>query len=168
MSVLLAGDLDSQALMQFLGGQAWPKETLCMVFAEDAFRFEPFQGPADFLLRTEQGRVFCTWGECRWRRLGARMRTVYLGAACNVEKMEDMSEKLQGLTRVEYCLFFWGVRTDLDQEWIEQQVPHRFTFPIATGQYPWGRVRLVLEEWRDGGGMPHFSRFHHLEETKGE
>ncbi len=170
MSVLLAGDLTPPQLAQFLAAQSWSQDTLCMAFAPHAFRFEAFTEPDDFLAASEDGRVFGPRGECRWRKMGSLLRTVYLGESCAAgpAELEDLSGELEGLTPGRQGVFLWGVRTDLEAEWIEQQVPHRFVYPVEGSQHKRGRVRLVIEEWRDGHGTPRFSRFHHLEETKAE
>ncbi len=182
MSVLFSGDLTPDQFHRCLAGLNWPVDTLVLACAEDAFRFATFNGPDEFLARTDQGRVFHPQGECRWRRLPASgypenqvdgtslVRLVFLGQEQAFERdgLEDASALLHGLTRAEQTRYLWGIRTDLEPEWIEQQVPHRFVYPVASARHSRGRIRLVLEEWQGQDGEPVFSRFHHIEETQGE
>jgi hypothetical protein len=64
-------------------------------------------------------------------------------------------------------VILWGVRTDLKDEWIEQQVPHRFVYPIRSKVFSRGRVVLVIEKWLDANGIPQFNRYFDLEEIAG-
>jgi len=56
--------------------------------------------------------------------------------------MEDCSGQLEGLVRKTRDIYLLGVRSDLEQEWLEQQVPQRFSYPLDGGAiqravYPW-------------------------------
>ncbi len=182
MSVLFNGDLTLEQFERCLSDLTWLPDALVLAFAADSFCFSPFNGWDPFLSRTDQGRIFCPQGECQWRRLRIPaspedqektkdlMRLVYLGESHAFPEgfLEEATHLLQGLKPVQSHRYLWGERTDLENEWIEQQVPHRFVYPISTAKYPRGRVRLVVEEWLDQSGDVVFSRFHHIEETEGE
>jgi len=78
-----------------------------------------------------------------------RIRTVYLGNAAPPEGLKDhFSENGKPASKVGE-LILWGERTDTKNEWIEQQVPHRFAYPIPTALFSRGRAVIVIEHWID-------------------
>lgn len=167
MTVLLANDLDSKAFRELMNLMEWPGETLVMAFAPHRFWFEPLQEKTGFLENTEQGRIFSTRGEFRWRLIDCDLfRILYLGEDIGNTQLQNCSHELRDLTPKERRLFLWGERTDLEREWIDQQIPHRFVYPLFSENFPRGRVCLVLEEWLDNIRQPVFSRYTRLEEEK--
>ncbi len=133
--------------------------------AQAAFNALVFDEP--FLKVTDQGRIFSPEGELNWRRIGGNMRTVYLGEVAPPEGLEDRSSELVGLEKDNSEIVLWGERTETKNEWIEQQVPHRFQYPISTTQHARGRAAIVVEHWNDEFGFARFSRYHSLKEIRG-
>ena len=136
--------------------------------------FSPAQAPfkslntdESFFKYTDQGRVFSPEGELKWRRIKDKMRVVFLGDVAPPEGLEDRSSELSDLKIVSE-LILWGERTDTKNEWIEQQVPHRFQYPVFTTRYSQGRAAIIIETWNDVFGFPQFSRYHSLKEIPGE
>jgi hypothetical protein len=117
---------------------------------------------------SEQGRIFSAEGELKWRRVDDRMRVVYLGDEPPPDGLEDRSSELADLEKHHSELILWGARTDTKNEWIEQQVPHRFNYPISTTRYSRGRAVVLIENWIDSFGFTRFSRYHSLKEIQGE
>ena len=115
----------------------------------------------DCLARSTAGRLFDSSGELRWRVIPALgqscWRTVFLGNADWVGKeMDDHSTGLDGLHPHSSGFLLWGQQTpQTPNEWVELRIPHRFRYPVA-GNPP--SVRVVVEEWRDDSGEPHFVR----------
>ncbi|MCP5109095.1 MAG: hypothetical protein GY950_37280 [bacterium] len=143
-------------------------ESLLLAFSPAEFKFERFVLNESFLAAADQGRIFSPEGELKWRRVGNNMRLVYLGNPVHAEGFTDYSAQLEPLKPDQYELILWGIRTDTKNEWIEQQVPHRFDYPVTGKPISRGRVALVVERWLDSGGLPRFSRYHHIKEIKGE
>ena len=115
----------------------------------------------DCLMRSTAGRLFAPAGECRWRTIPALgqpyWRTVFLG---NVDwvgtALEDHSDTLNGLHSHEESFLLWGQQSsETPDEWVELRIPHRFRYPI-TGNPE--RVKVVVEQWDDDTGAPHFVR----------
>jgi hypothetical protein len=168
MAELLVGHIHSEALSDLLADLGAPDTDLFLAFAPDRFWFEPWHGQAEGLERTDQGRVFGPQGELKWRQAKQGFQVVYLGDNGPQNWLQDASEELSSLHPAWREVFLWGVRTDLEQEWMEQQVPHRFDYPASSQKHKRGRVTIKLEEWRDKAGMPCFVRYHSLQEAKGE
>lgn len=117
------------------------------------------------------GRLFAPTGELRWRiipSLGQSCwRVVFLG---NVDwvgpVLEDHSDTLNALHSHQESFLLWGQQTpETPDEWIELRIPHRFRYPI-TGNPE--RVKVVVEQWDDNAGAPHFVRLCGLEAFEGE
>ena len=115
----------------------------------------------DCLRCSTAGRLFAPAGELRWRTIPALgqscWRTVFLG---NVDwvgtALEDHSDILNALHSHQESLLLWGQQTSTTpNEWIELRIPHRFRYPI-TGNPE--RVKVVVEQWDDNTGEPHFVR----------
>lgn len=120
----------------------------------------------DCLVKSTSGRLFAPEGELRWRNIPVLgqscWRTVFLG---NVDwvgaALEDHSDCLNNLTSHQDRFFLWGQQTPTaPDEWIELRIPHRFQYPI-TGSST--RVQVVVEQWSDDTGEPHFVRLCDLE-----
>ncbi|MCP4351107.1 MAG: hypothetical protein GY795_37050 [Desulfobacterales bacterium] len=166
MPFLLANDLDLDEFLHVVKNYSCPDEPLLMAFSPARACFEVFSFDESFLAATEQGRIFSPDGELKWRRTGTRMRVVYLGNKTLPEKLEDCSSELDGLEREESDIILWGVRTDTENEWIEQQVPHRFSYHVSGKNISRGRIAIVVEKWTDLSGLPRFSRYHTLKEIQ--
>lgn len=121
---------------------------------------------ADCLARSTAGRLFDRSGELRWRTIPALgqscWRTVFLGNADWVgAALDDCSAGLDGLEPHQNGFLLWGQQTTATPgEWIELRIPHRFRYPVTGNPRT---VRVVVEEWRDEPGEPHFVRLCGLE-----
>lgn len=127
----------------------------------------PVKEPAyDCLVRSTAGRLFAPSGELRWRTIPALgkscWRVVFLGNTDWVgTALDDHSDSLNDLHSHQDSFFFWGQQTDATpDEWIELRIPHRFRYPIPENPQ---RVKVLVEQWRDGTGLPHFVRLCDLE-----
>ena len=115
----------------------------------------------DCLARSTAGRLFDRSGELRWRIIPALgqscWRTVFIG---NVDwvgtALDDHSDCLDALHPRQDRFFLWGQQTDATPgEWIELRIPHRFRYPISKNSRG---VKVVVEQWEDDIGEPHFVR----------
>jgi len=169
MTGLYAFDLQPDDFWNIITHSAWHAESVLMAFSPGVANFRFLQPEEDepFLRQTDHGRIFSPNGELRWRRFEDKIRTVYLGSPPVPDGLEDFSQELKSLHPEYVESMLWGVRTNLEDEWIEQQVPHRFFYPISTTAIPRGRVALVVETWVDAVGIPRFGRYHSLKEIKG-
>jgi hypothetical protein len=167
MTCLQAQDLDPEAFLKLIEKTLWPKDCLLLAFTPAAARLASYAFDREFLAATDHGRIFGPWGELKWRRLDGLVRVVYLGEDLSLP-LKDYPQQLAKLEDSEDTLFLWGRRTDLQDEWLEQQVPQRFTFPITGKTFSRGRVALRVEHWGPPNGWPVFSRYHSLTETTGE
>ncbi|MFZ5570176.1 MAG: hypothetical protein ACOZF0_07215 [Thermodesulfobacteriota bacterium] len=168
MAYLSACDVPMDDFLSLCKAFRWPKETFLVAFTPAEARFEHYLFDSDFLLQTEQGRIFCTVGELCWRNIGQVMRVVYLGDGLVPLKLPDCSSELAGLTRTERQFLLWGKRTNTQNEWLEQKVPHRFGYPISTSHFPGGRIALIVEYWSDNASLPKFTRYHSIVEVEGD
>ena len=120
----------------------------------------------DCLTRSTAGRLFAPAGELRWRTIPALgeacYRVVFLGNTDWVgTALEDHSDNLNDLQAHEDSFFLWGQQTKITpDEWIELRIPHRFQYPVSGNP---NRVKVLVEQWRDGTGAIHFSRLCDLE-----
>lgn len=167
MTQLLAADFPETRFPDMVLAHAWPEDTLLLAFAPGEYCFDFLKNTSGLPTGTDQGRIFSPQGELRWRRMEDAVRCVYLGEN-GPEGFKDHSSSLQGLLSEEKKVFLWGVRTDSDPEWIEQQVPHRLTYPLTGEPVDRGRVMLTMENWIDQEGKVVFSRYHSLTESKEE
>lgn len=171
MTCLCAQDLEPTEFLQMLRDTPWPAGSLLLAFSPAAARFKPFQFDVDFLASTEQGRIFSPAGELKWRQVNNRMRVVYLGEPLPSLPIQDHSQELASLNPnpVYEELILWGIRTDLQDEWLEQQVPQRLVYPLTDATYSRGRVALKVEHWVENEPpLPRFSRYHSLKEIQGD
>lgn len=167
MQYLHAKDLSLEDFLTFLRNCSFPDDALLMAFSPDKAYFNLFQFDETFFMKIDQGRIFSPEGELKWRRLGDLMRVVYLGGVVLPFGLEDYSAEMEGLIPEQKEFILWGERTEKEDEWIEQQVPHRFHYPVSGKNYSRGRVALVMEFWMDSAGMAKFGRYHSLKEIPG-
>lgn len=171
MTCLYAQDLDLAEFIQLLRDATWPEDSILMAFSPATARFEFFQFDAHFLPTTDQGRIFSPIGELKWRRVNGRLRVVYLGEPLPSLSLQNHPQELASLNPnpVYEELILWGVRTDLQNEWLEQQVPQFLVYPLVGATYPRGRVALKVEHWVEKERpIPRFSRYHSLKEIEGD
>ncbi len=120
----------------------------------------------DCLRRSTAGRLFAPDGELRWRvipSLGQSCwRAVFLGTTDWVNAvLEDHSDSLHDLKPHRDRFFLWGQQTaETPDEWIELRIPHRFRYPVSGNPRS---VKVVVEQWNDEIGEPHFVRLCALE-----
>lgn len=164
MPCLYSKDLSVAAFLNILEKHPFPAQALLIAFTPAQPFFGPFQYDRNFLELTDQGRVFSPEGELKWRRLGELMRVVYLGNSTPPEGLIDHSTELKDLKPEPHEFILWGRRVDEQDEWIEQQIPNRFNYPVATSNYENGRVSLVVENWIDEFGFNQFSRYCSIKE----
>jgi hypothetical protein len=167
MTYLCTGDLPTNDFLTLVETHPWPKDVLLIVFTPAEACFDRYAFDKKFLAQTDQGRIFSATGELQWRRLDQVMRVVYLGDPPAPENLSDCSSALNGLLPSRRQFLLWGERTETKHEWLEQQVPHRFSYPIDATRFPRGRAALVMEEWADSAGIPRFSRYHSIIEVRG-
>ena len=119
----------------------------------------------DCLTKSTAGRLFAPEGELRWRVIPAlgntSWRVVFLGTVDWVgTTLEDHSDSLKNLHPDQSSFYLWGQQTPTaPDEWIELRIPHRFQYPITGNP---DRVKVVVEQWHDDIGEPHFVRLCHL------
>ncbi len=133
---------------------------------------DPVEEPAhDCLSRSTAGRLFAPEGELRWRAISALgpacWRTVFLGSADWVGTvLDDHSSSLHDLYPHQDKFFLWGQQTvATPDEWIALRIPHRFRYPVSGTP---SRVKVVVEQWNDNTGEPHFVRLCTLESYQEE
>lgn len=168
MAHLCCADLPPGEFLQLVQNNPWPDDALLMASTAAEARFTRYKFDPEFFAQCDQGRIFSAAGEFRWRSLGRLLRLVYLGDAPVPETLADYSSELDGLVQSRRQFLLWGVRTDTKPQWLEQQVPHLFDYPVDTAQYSRGRAALIVEDWEDTAGIPRFSRYHSITEVKGE
>ncbi len=144
-----------------------------MAFSPSIAIFKFFFIDEPFLRESDQGRIFSQTWELKWRRMGDCLRVVYLGHDEPPDGLDDASGEIRGLdpVRDETGFFLWGNRTNKGgewiDEWIEQQAPHRFKYPVTGNEKERGRVKIVVEKWVDNSQMPIFSRYRGVIEASG-
>lgn len=141
---------------------------LMLTFSAARAVFSTFILDEPFFIATDQGRIFSPEGELKWRRVKDLMRVVYLGHVAPPEGLKDRSSEVTNLKVEIGELLLWGTRTDTKNEWIEQQMPNRFDYPIQTAQFSRGRAVITIEHWLDEFGFAQFNRYHSLKEAPGE
>ncbi len=174
MSFLQVNDFDIDSFFDLIcryhthAAQHFETLPILLAFSPARALFEILNTDESFFKYTDQGRVFSPEGELKWRRIRDKMRVVFLGDVAPPEGLEDRSSELSDLKKVVSELILWGERTDTKKEWIEQQVPHRFQYPVFTTRYNRGRAAIIIENWNDVFGFPQVSRYHSLKEMPGE
>ncbi len=139
MTVLCSMDLPGEKAVEAIVGHPFPEDAIVLAFTPVEAAMGVFRPDVSLVDRSEEGRVFSPEGELRWRRLGPVVRMVYLGAIMpNHPGWIDGSRHLAGL-RPQYSDFLlWGVRSDLESEWPEHQLPKRLV---------WRRSRPSMVDW---------------------
>jgi hypothetical protein len=161
-----SSDLSLDALLELVRKSEWPESTRIMAFSVAQTSFTFLRGANDDLIRvSEQGRIFHSGGELRWRVVEGGIRAVYLGDE-GLVGLEDAADALQGLVPRQRVGLLWGERTDLEPEWLERQVPHVLRYPFQGGKIARGRLAIRMEEWVDGEGIVRFARYMDLEERE--
>jgi hypothetical protein len=164
MPFLQSNDLSLEDFLNLLKEYSFPENALLIAFSPAQSYFALYKFDQKFLSQTDHGRIFAPDGELKWRRLNNQIRVVYLGAKVPPPGLVDYSSKLEKLTTNKSELILWGTRHDTKHEWIEQQVPHRFNYPVSSNEYPRGRVAIVVENWTDSAGFISFSRYYSIKE----
>ncbi len=176
MPYLQTKDLPVDDFIDLIKRYSPPENAWLMAFSPSTAKFCFFEIDEPFLRETDQGRVFSGEGELKWRRLGQTFRVVYLGQGAPPDGLNDESHEIEGLKpdQNHIGLFLWGKRTKKDggwmNEWIEQQAPHRFNYPVPekpVDEKERGRVKIEVENWNDASGMPLFSRYRGVIEASG-
>ena len=160
MSVLGAADLAIPDFMEAISGHAFPEQAFLMAFSPAEAKFDHFQMDEAFMPQTIQGRIFSPQGELKWRKLDGLMRAVYLGEGPLPDKFEDNHGEIDELKSQLQEYYLWGRYREATAEWIEQQVPHRFKYPLSDVTGDMDRVVLVTEALVDGAGIPRFQRYY--------
>ncbi|MDA3898207.1 MAG: CRISPR-associated protein Csx19 [Desulfobacteraceae bacterium] len=168
MPFLHSKDFAPEDFVTFIRQCHFPEDALMMAFSPAESFFEKFKLDELYLKTTDQGRIFWDGGELKWRRVDGQMRVVYLGKDTPPEGLDDFSDEMKELDDKPDELILWGIRTDTEPEWIEQQVPQRFAYPVSGNQYSRGRVAVVVENWLDSSGIVRLSRYQSLKEISGE
>lgn len=151
------------AIPDFMGAiidHAFPAHAFLIAFSTAEAKFDHFYMAEDFISQTIQGRIFSPQGELKWRKLDGLMRTVYLGEGPLPDKFEDNHGEIDALKKELREYYLWGRYRAATAEWIEQQVPHRFKYPLNGVAGDMDRVVLVTEAWVDGAGIPRFQRYY--------
>ncbi|WP_435550716.1 type III-D CRISPR-associated protein Csx19 [Desulfobacterium sp. N47] len=168
MPFLHSKNFNIQDFVSFISQCRFPEDALMMAFSPAETVFAKFKLDEPFLKETDQGRIFWTGGELKWRCVDGQIRVVYLGTEAPPDGLDDHSHEMSGLVNKPEELILWGVRSDKKPEWIEQQVPQRFVYPVKGVKYSRGRVALVVENWLDESEITHYSRYQSLKEIPGE
>jgi|GEM_PF-947864 len=168
MTVLRSDMVTPDRLAGLIADASWPDEALILAFTPARWEFCLLKNAGIDLGTTTEGRIFSAAGELRWRRIGDDYRAVYLGDGETAPPLAEAGEELAGLTPRSGRFLLWGVRSDREDEWLEQQIPHRFAYPVQGNEHNQGRVALTVEEWVDGNGFVRFSRYHSIREIAGE
>ncbi|KPA14378.1 hypothetical protein MHK_005399 [Candidatus Magnetomorum sp. HK-1] len=169
MTCLLANDVKLDQFLRVIKAYQCPEHAALMSFSPALTVFERFQFEEKFLIHTHEGRIFSEEGELKWRRIDHMMRMVYLGKESDIELLNDHSKELTSNIKPRRSdIILWGERTNLENKWIEQQVPHCFNYPIDGNEYKYGRVAIEVESFVDNSGMALFRRFCRVKEIKGE
>jgi AAA15 family ATPase/GTPase len=164
MHFLQSNYLPKEGFLNLLKEYPFSENALLIAFSPGKSYFGLYQFDQKFLSQTDHGRIFSPDGELKWRRLSSQIRVVYLGAKVPPSGLVDYSSKLEKLTTSKSELILWGTRHDTKDEWIEQQVPHRFIYPVSSNEYSRGRVAIVVENWMDSAGFISFSRYYSIKE----
>lgn len=165
---ILSRDFVPDEFIAFIDQHHFPETALIMAFSPSETVLETWSNSISIESFSENGRVFWPEGELKWRKIDGMIRAVYLGSEPFTDKMEDYSSEWKDLKCQPHEFILWGERSDTEYEWLEQQVPHRFNYPIDGKKYSMGRIALVIENWTDPSGFVLFSRYHSLKEIPGE
>ncbi len=154
MPFLHADDLNTEDFIEIVRKASFPEDSLLMTFSPAQAYFVPFRFDESYLTGTDQGRIFSPEGELKWRRIGDKMRVVYLGDK-PPDGLEDHSTEMSRLKSEQSCFILWRIGIAKKAAWIYKQFPE-------------GQVSLVVEKWLDSSGLARFSRYHGLKAIKEE
>ncbi|OQX24702.1 MAG: hypothetical protein BWK80_19380 [Desulfobacteraceae bacterium IS3] len=152
MPLLHADDLNTEDFVEMIRKASFPEKSLLMTFSPAQAYFLPFRFNESYLIGTDQGRIFSPQGELKWRRVGDKMRVVYLGDK-PPDGLEDYSTKMSDLKSEQSCFILWRIGIAKKAAWIYKEFPD-------------GQVAIVVEKWLDLYGSARFSRYHSLKAIK--
>lgn len=171
-SILYANDLTRQAFAETIKKQIWQTMPIVIAFTLEHAYFQDFTCNDTLFVQTTEGRIFSAEGEMKWRRLGEKLRVVYLGTGVPPQNLIDYTPELDNLVKEEDLTHFvlWGRRyvKDGTNEWIEHQVPHRFTYPCVKNDSGNNRICVRVENWVNNVKETKFSRYHSITEISEE
>lgn len=169
MTSLFAKDLTRAELLDNIERYHWAADTFCICFTPAKALIDHFSFDRNYLEPSIEGRIFSKTGELRWKKMDDDcMRTVFLGQEFQGSWLDDASKELTGLTCETEEILLWGIKTEGKHEWIEQQTPVFFDYPVNGTQFLRGRVVLVVEKWLNDACQPLFCRYHSLKEIEEE
>lgn len=164
--ILYANDLLRQDFIETIKNQTWQTMPIVIAFTLEQAYFQEFKFDNGLFGQTTEGRIFSEEGEIKWRRLGEMLRVVYFGVGTPPQNLIDYTADLDELKESYTSFILWGRRYIKDgvltNEWIEHQVPHRFTYPIVKNDTKGNRVCVKVENWSNNVGEIKFSRYHSL------
>lgn len=169
MTIFKAKDLSKDIWQSLLEHLEVPQQTRMIIETPEQVVFTWFKASLIPFADCTRGRIFHTKGELKWRQIDGCYRSVFLGREDWVgDILDDAADELEGLLPENGEMVLWGMRTDLTNEWIEQSVPHRFNYPFEGGSIPYGRLKLITENWHDSLGHLVLTRFLDLQEMEEE
>ncbi|MCR4289371.1 MAG: CRISPR-associated protein Csx19 [Candidatus Scalindua sp.] len=136
--------------------------------------FQKFTFDEDLFNQTTEGRIFSEEGEIKWRKIGDTLRVVYLGVETPLSNLIEYTHELKCLEKEYDSFILWGQRYikegNLMNEWIEQQVPHRFVYPVVNNDARYDRLGIKIENWTDKEKIKEikFNRYHSIVERSEE
>ncbi len=172
--ILYANDLLRQDFIETIKNQTWQTTPIIIAFTLERAYFQDFEFNDILFVQTTEGRIFSAEGEIKWRMVGEKLRVVYLGTGVPPQNLKDYTPELDNLRKEEDLTHFvlWGRRYVKDgskaNEWIEQQVPHRFTYPCAKNDSANNRICVRVENWVNNVKETKFSRYHSITEISEE
>ncbi len=149
MPFLHANDLVTDEFIELIRNSSFSEDAILMAFSPAEARFLPFEFDESFLAETDQGRIFSPGGEFKWRRIGNKIRAVYLGNE-PFHGLEDYSGEMEGMTSGQSEIILWRIGFDSKTKWIYKNDR---------------QVVIVVEKWLDSSGLARFSRYHSLREV---
>ncbi len=173
-SILYANDLSRQDFTETIRNQIWQTTPIVIAFTLEHAYFQEFEFNNQLFVQTTEGRIFSPEGETKWRMVGEKLRVVYLGVGVPPQNLIDNTLELGNLVKEENLTHFvlWGKRFlkegVLTNEWIEHQVPRRFTYPCAKNDSANNRICVRVENWVNNVKETKFSRYHSIMEISEE
>lgn len=172
--ILCANDLFRRDFVETIKNQTWQTTPIVIAFTLEHAYFQDFKFNDKLFGQTTEGRIFSEEGEIKWRRLGEKLRVVYLGTGVPPQNLINYTSELDNLVKEEDLAHFilWGRRYVKDgfrtNEWIEHQVPHRFTYPFVKNDSVNNRIGIRVENWVNNVKETKFSRYHNITEISEE
>ena len=166
--ILYANDLSRPDFIETIKNHRWQTKPIVIAFTLEQAYFHEFTFDNYLFNQTTEGRVFSEEGEMKWRKIGDKLRVAYFGFITPPPKLNKHKLELEGLKKEESRFILWGRRYVKDgvrtNEWIEHQVPHRFTYPVVENKDENDRVSLIVENWTNNVGKIIFSRYQSIVE----